>query len=618
MHPRLSGMIFIWLTVAVTAAFAQQDPQALYDAALERFRADDFSEAVRLFEQFRAAAPQDAKADDALWYIGRALVHLGRPEEAAARFEEVRAIGPQGNRYIEATTDLARLRLEAGDPAAAATLLEPLKKERDLDSADRQALHVLADALVRLGREHLEAHREEQARSRFAEAVAEYELLLRKPSSNRDQLRLLEDLGRAYARLMEAAPDAKAYAVYREGALQALDQALGMNPEEPKRSRLQKLRDEIAAPTRPKLQGRIEGRGGAAYAAIERPSVSGLWAPGAQVSAQLDYPMPLGWQRQLTLSAGFTHDDFSLRTFNFAGTEMDAGRILQRTDDFDAALSWETGSSRRLRSELKLSGGYRLAEDPEFRTYGLKAREKLHWLAGPSWKLELDGSFAYSAYPDYVTSAGRELDNWLAGLKPEVTWHVSPDFSLGLGYGFRLKQYLNATYLTELNKQYLTHSAQLTLRATPGRVFHPTLGYAFSYNQSRNYDVDLTGIGGTIVHGYYDYLENGLDLGLPFKWSPDFRTELNAKAALQNFLNYPAQNAGGTALSGEKRRDLNLRLDAELSYRLWKKERIGFGDLSALLRLAYEQNFSNTFQEASFQTNYVVVSVTGGLSLEFK
>ena len=625
MHPSRLALALFLAGLAAAPAFAQQDPEALYDGAIQQFRADAFAEAVRLFEQFRSVAPENDKADDALYYIGRTLAALAQPDEAADRFEQVRALGPDGNRYVEATAELARIRLDAGDPAAAADLLEPLRKTQDLDTEDRRALRLLADARVAEGRIDWKAHRDEQARSRFGEAVGEYELLLREPAGDRERLGLLEDLSRTYARLMEAARNAKAFAVYREAALSALDQALALNPSETKRGKLEKLRDQIVAPRRAQLQGQVEGLGGTASAAIQRPSASSLWLPGAQASAELALVLPLGWQQQLTFSAGLAHDDFSLRTFNFAGSETDAGRILQRTEDLGAALSWEAGSSRGLRSLLKLSGGYRLAEDAELNALDLKATEKLDWRAGPTWKLELDGSFAYSVYPGYATGSGRELDHWLAGINPQATWYLTPDFSLGLGYGFRFKQYLSATYDTLAgpltateNKQYFTHTGELSLRATPGKVFHPTLTYSLSYNETRNYDVELTVIGNPFVRDYYDFLEHALDLGLLCRWGPDFRTDLNAKAALQGFLNYPSQNAAGTDLTGEKRRDLNLALDAEVSYRFWRKERNRFGDLSAVVRLAYEQNISNTYQEASFQTNYSTLAVTGGLSLELK
>ncbi len=625
MHPRSLGLILSWLLVAGSAAYAQQDVEALYDGGLQAFRAGSFEQAWRRFEQFRAAAPGDAKADDALWYIGRALASLGRPGEAASRFEEVRALGPEGNRYVEATTELARLRLDAGDPAAAVALLEPLSKEQALDTEDRRALRLLAGARIELGSAKWKAHRDAQARASFAAAAAELEQLLREPAGERELPGLLEELAKAERRLMEAAPGPDAYTAHRQATLAALERALSLEPSAPKRAKLEKLRAEIEDSQGAQLRAVIEGFGGAAYAAIERPTASSLWLPGAQASAELSYALPLGWQEQLTLSADFAHDDFGLRTFNFAGSETEAGRILQRTEDLGASLSWEAGSIRGLRSLLKLSGGYRLAEDAELSSFDLKAAEKLDWWAAPAWKLELDGTLAWSAYPGYLTGSGRELDHVLAGIKPQATWYLSPDLSLGLGYGFRFKQYLDASYDTPAgigtataNKQYFTHTGELSLRATPGKVFHPSLTYSLSYNETRNYDVILTVAGSPFVQDYYDYLEHALDLGLLCKWSPDFRMDLNAKAALQSFPNYPAQNAAGSDLTGEKRRDLNLAVDAELSYRFWKKERNRFGDLSALVRLAYEQSLSNTHQEASFQTNYSTLAVTGGLSLELK
>jgi hypothetical protein len=242
------------------------------------------------------------------------------------------------------------------------------------------------------------------------------------------------------------------------------------------------MRDDAAAPPRAAVQGALEVFGGSSDAAIRSPTASSDWAPGAQASAELALVLPLGWRQQLTLGADFAHDDFGLRTFNFASTETDVGRILQRTEDIGAGLSWEAGSSRGLRSTLELGGGYRLAEDAELSSYGLKVKEKLDLRAGTAWKLELDGSFAYSVCPNYATSSGRELDHWLAGLKPQATWYLTPDFSLALGYSFRLKQYLNAAYLSLLSKQYFLHTALLTLRATPGKVFHPTLTYSLAYN----------------------------------------------------------------------------------------------------------------------------------------
>src|SRR4030042_1488072 len=279
MHPSRLALALFLAGLAATAAFAQQDPEALYDGAIQQFRAD------------ASAVP--------------------------------------------------RPRVDGGAPPAPAAFLEPLRKTQDLDIEDRRALRLLADARVAEGRIDWKAHKDEQARSRFGEAVGEYELLLREPAGDRERLGLLGGLGRAYAR------------------------ALG-------------------------------GARGAAAASIP---ASSLWAPGAQASAELALVLPLGWRQQLVLGADLAHDDFGQRTFNFAGSETEAGRILQRTEDFGAALSWEAGSSRALRSLLKLSGGYRLAEDAELNALDLKASEKLDWRGGRPREGGVGGALSYALLP---------------------------------------------------------------------------------------------------------------------------------------------------------------------------------------------------------------------------
>lgn len=627
MSPRKhAAIVWIFLLAASGVAFAQVDARDLYDRALELYRAEAFAEALPLFQEFIAASPQDTKADDAQWYLGRAFLKLGRIDEAVQAFEAVRGHEGGSNRVVEATIDLAKIRLDRGDLDAALALLEPLKKPQDLAPEDRRALRLLANVRLELGARDWKAYRDQEARYHLGEAVAEYEFLLREPRDDKERLSLLEDLGKIYLQLMETGRDAPAARVYQEAAIGAFGQALDLNPEEPKKVKLLGLLESARQPERVALTGTVEALGGAANAASERPTASSVWVPGAQASAEFSLAIPLTFQQQLVVSAGFAHDSFALRTFNFGPTELDAERLLQSTEDFNAGLAWRTGSRHGLRSELKASGGYRLAEDSELSNWGLGVTEKLDWRVAPSWKLGLDGSWAISRYPAYATGSLRELDHWLTGINPQFTWYPSPDLSLGLGYDFTFKQYLNAKYDTLAgigtateNRQYFTHTADLTLRATPGKVVHPTLTYSFTYNETRNYDVEVQIlVTQPFVRDYYDYIENALDLGLLCKWSKDFSTDLKAKAALQNFLNYPAQDAAGDNLTGEKRRDLNIILGGELKCRIWKKEKNRLGDLSADLRAVYEQNISNTYHESSFQTNYRTLAITGGLVLELK
>jgi tetratricopeptide (TPR) repeat protein len=188
------------LTLSAAAALAQADEQSLFYQALEQYRSDNFEQALRLFEELRQLAPEDSRADDALWYIGRSLNGLGRMAEAIRSFQEVISLPQRSNRYTEAVTDLARIFLAQVDPEAALKLLEPLKKTEDLQPEDQRALRLLADVRIELSDRDWRAHRDEQARNQARQAISEYELLLGEPRDDKERPGLLEDLGKAYTR----------------------------------------------------------------------------------------------------------------------------------------------------------------------------------------------------------------------------------------------------------------------------------------------------------------------------------------------------------------------------------------------------------------------------------
>jgi len=620
MSPRKhAAIVWIFFLAASGVAFAQVDARDLYDRALELYRAEAFAEALPLFQEFIAASPQDTKADDAQWYLGRAFLKLGRIDEAVQAFEAVRGHEGGSNRVVEATTDLAKIRLDRGDLDAALALLEPLKKPQDLAPEDRRALRLLADVRLELGARDWKAYRDQEARYHLGEAVAEYEFLLQGPLSDKERLSLLEDLGKAYVQLMETGRDAPAARVYQEAAIGAFGQALDLNPEEPKKGKLLGLLESARRPERVALTGTVEALGGAANAASERPSASSVWVPGLQASADLLLHLPLGWQNELRLAAGFAADSFAGKASNFPAGETGAERILQSTTDLNAGAAWVAGSRHGLRSELNLSGSYRLAQDPGDDSWNVGLDEQLDWRLSPNWKLGLDGAFLLEKFPEYLTAAGRELDRWELGANPHVTWYLLPDLSLGLGYNFNFRQYLNAVYPPDTaNKQYLIHRADLKLQATPGQILHASLDYAFTFNQTKNYTVTVFGnpVDQT-VPGYYDYLEHSVGLGARLKWTRDFETTVNAGLAFQGFLNYPARDTTQT-FTGEKRKDTHYSLDAEAKYRIWKNKNSRLGDVWADIRAEFDKNVSNATYENSIATNYRTLAVTGGLVLELK
>jgi len=619
MKKRTITLLPILLALMALSGFAQAGARDSYDRALELYRAGEFAEAVPLLQQFISAAPQDTKADDAQWYLGRALQKLGRLDEAVQAFEAVRGHEGGSNRAVEATTDLAKIRLDRGEPDAALALLEPLKKTRDLAPEDRRALRLLAEVRLELGTRDWKAYRDQEARYHLGEAVGEYELLLREPKDAKDRLGLLEDLGKTYIKLIETGRNAQAAHVYQEAAIGAFGQALDLDPEEPKKGKLLNLLQSARQPERVALTGTVEAFGGAANAASDLPTASSVWIPGLRASADLLLHLPFGWQNELRLAAGAAADSFSGKASNFPAGETGAERILQSTTDLNAGAAWVAGSKHGLRSELNLSGSYKLAQDPGDDSWNIGLAEQLAWRLSPAWKLGLDGAFLLEKFPEYLTAAGRELDRWELGANPHLTWYPLPDLSLALGYDFTFRQYLNAVYPPDTaDKQYLIHRADLKLQATPGQLLHASLDYSLTFNQTRNYTVKVFGNPfDQTVSGYYDYLEHSIGLGARLKWTPDFETTVNAGFAFQNFLNYPARDAAQT-FTGEKRKDTHYSLDAEAKYRIWKKKSSRFGDVWADARAQFDQNVSNAQYENSISTNYRTLAVTGGLVLELK
>ncbi len=607
------------LLLSATWAFAQADPRALYDQASEHYRAGRLAEALALFEEFRRQAPEDSKADDALWLIGRIHAREGRLPEAIQAFRGVLDLPRRSNRRAEAGYDLARIHRDQGDLRAALAVLEPLADTRSPDADDRRILRLVARVRTDLGVEAWKAYRSEEARRNLGEAAGMYELLLQEPQDDGERLGLLEDLGKVYARLMKTSLDGKAFHAYRKAAVSAYTQALDLNPQEAKKARLEARRAAVAEPERARLQGRVEGFGRAGSASVTHPAASALWRPGLLAGADLALELPLGWRQQLSLEAAVTHDDFTPKVFNFPAGETGAVRIVQRTDELSAGLAWKAGSRHGLLSELSAAGSYRAAEDPGDNAWKVEAGERLSWRPGPDWQVGLDGAFEWKVYPDYRTAVGRELDRVEAGLSPSLTWYLLPDLSLELAYGFSLRQYLNAVYPpSATDKRYLTHQAGLDLKTSPGRLLRASLGYSFTYNQTQDYTVTVPGNPTPrTISGYYDYLEHGVDTRLRLRWSPAFITELKGGVAFQDFLNYPARDAART-FTGQTRRDTHFNLDGEVKYRLAGIVANPLADVWADVRVELDGNRSNSTYESSVQTNYRTLSLYGGLLLELR
>jgi lipoprotein NlpI len=79
------------LILIALVAFGQTTPQALYQQAVEQFRAGRVAESANSFDQLARAVPQQAPD---LWQRGIALYYAGRFADCRAQFESHRAVNP--------------------------------------------------------------------------------------------------------------------------------------------------------------------------------------------------------------------------------------------------------------------------------------------------------------------------------------------------------------------------------------------------------------------------------------------------------------------------------------------------------------------------------------------
>jgi TolA-binding protein len=99
-------------------------PPAAFLAAEEVLRSGDARRAATLFEEFVAASPDDAYADNALVARGDALVRLGEPGRALAAYERAATGYPAGDAVPEALLRYGETCLSLGRKTAARMAFE--------------------------------------------------------------------------------------------------------------------------------------------------------------------------------------------------------------------------------------------------------------------------------------------------------------------------------------------------------------------------------------------------------------------------------------------------------------------------------------------------------------
>ncbi len=616
MNKRFSILLAFLLSVLGTMPIgAQTESDSAWDAAMAQYKADNLDDALKLFDVFRAGFPDNPKADDALWFIGRIHVKAGRPAEAERAFRSLMELPFRSNRYTEAAYDLSKLYVSLGRTEDAVGLLESVKRTKNLASEDRRVLRLLAELEADQAGVNRGDYRDADARAGLQRAVELYGLLLADPADANDLLDDSKALGAAWADLADAAEDFPAFEAAREKAVQAWRQALEAGAEGADAARLRtKIADMERGPA-VGLTGTIEAFGGAAPVSIPSSSYT-QW--GAVGSADLALVLPLGWRQELRVGVSAGHDSFSLKTSGFTAAEQDAGAVrnIQRTNDLGASLGWHAGSRHGLHSELEASGTWELAEDLGDSSLGAALDERLDWRLVPELKLGLDLGLALRAWPDDLLVMSRELDRWEASANPKATWYPVPDLALDAGYAFTFRQYLNAVYAPDtVNKQYLIHEGAFGARWTPGTVVRLSADYKLTWNDTRYYTTTLFGPGALAVADFYDYVEHAGNLKLDLRFTSDFRAAASGGFSYQSFINYPARDAARN-FTGNMRRDWNAGAKAEIDWRFWPAKENRFADLWAVIAADYTRNGSNNLWEDAIQTNYGKLEAFAGLRME--
>ncbi|HJS74380.1 MAG TPA: tetratricopeptide repeat protein, partial [Vicinamibacteria bacterium] len=99
-------LLLVFLTALITQGSESQD---LYVAARAELIDEKYERALELFSQVVSRYPTSDEADDAQFYVGYALEHLGRQQEAIAAFSAVIERWPESSRAESARARRAQL-----------------------------------------------------------------------------------------------------------------------------------------------------------------------------------------------------------------------------------------------------------------------------------------------------------------------------------------------------------------------------------------------------------------------------------------------------------------------------------------------------------------------------
>lgn len=149
--------------VATTANEAPvEKPSDRYVAAAELYRASKWNAAATAFEHFLSEHADDARAEQARFFLGECLLRDDKPAEAAEAFRLVLKTAAEPATIAAAQFRCGEALFQAGKHAEAVTALETFVDAQPKHAATARGWYYLAEATFALGRfeqaEHAAAH----------------------------------------------------------------------------------------------------------------------------------------------------------------------------------------------------------------------------------------------------------------------------------------------------------------------------------------------------------------------------------------------------------------------------------------------------------------------------
>ena len=568
----------------------------LYQQGQDQYRAAEYEKARNSFETFIANQEESVKADDAVWYLGRIYRNTGLTEKSIHAFTSVLA-DETSNRRTEALYDLLKMYDALDREEEISGIAVPVIFSLEPDKYFNKAVPVLLKGYFLAGLRLKGDRLGIPAERTWQNGLEVADRLLEMAVSDEAAVSIFEYRIKFALRIGELRRDPSTSIKYFAMAETFLEMLKRDYPDAVDAAF--KLESDIidARLVQGSLDYSVYAGGG--YDAL-------LAGPGGIFDLSLSGSLPLGFSTSFDWDGNYSHDPFSLKTFNFPVEQAGDERLVQTEDSFDASVGISWGSKYFLEQSISLKSGMVLAEDAGDSNYSGRFRHELDMNISDTSRIGTDTSLSAVIYPDY-DNAGNKIDYAKFSFSPYFRKQMSRSLYLDLDYSFFWKYYFDAHFDTRTGatdpdtRQYLSNglAAELGGDILPG--LSASLKMETEYLKSYNYDLLVSGLpADQFIADYFDYLRYGIATGISYK-KDRIRTGVNAQIGLRTFLNYPVRDELQN-FTGDTRQDTLLEIDWENRYVLVDSD--AAGRVSLVLDFFLKQSDSNHTYEEFYATNY--------------